>query len=105
MPSSPFLKKARVVAYAELVAECVYSNAAWSDCDPVTMLRRKTVAIKTEVDQSGCPKARVLTKDCTKEELTEGQREKVCRMDKRGNKPGFCEKKLCGESRRILSNV
>ena len=98
-------------AYALSKPECVYANVAWSECDPISLMRTKTVHIKQQqqgtaaaataaaaaaaaaaavemttalplttttsaasaaTDQEMCPKSRILTKDCTKEELSEG---------------------------------
>ncbi len=63
----------------------MYANTPWSECDPLTMLRSKTVHIKTDLSQTQnvtlqqqqqqqqhCPLTRELTKDCTMEELPEG---------------------------------
>ncbi len=63
---------------------CVYSNVvSWSDCDPESMLRSKTVGLKRASsggsgNGSGiqsdleCPRTRILTKDCKIKELPLG---------------------------------
>ena len=56
--------------------ECVYSNSDWSDCDPKSLLKTKTVSLKeksrneTADAAAKCPKERILTKDCLKESST-----------------------------------
>ena len=60
-------------------AVCVYANAAsWSDCDPESMLRSKSVKLKrssndgTSRSDGDCPRTRILTKDCKIRELPRG---------------------------------
>jgi hypothetical protein len=96
------------------IAVCVYSaGVPWSDCDPESMLRSKTVDLKkassSSISEDGsktsvqqplssdieCPRARILTKDCKIQELPKGGRQKISESRRVGG--GFLIWLLLGE--------
>jgi len=56
---------------------CRYNNVPWSDCDPQTWMRTKTVQLIAEEDfgpSNGCQETREFSQTCTEKELPNGTR-------------------------------